>query len=218
MSTNDDHNLGEHHVGDDNEFDPAFEAELAELLRQPALWDTPSDGLAGRVTQAVATEVTTVRGRVSPATMTAGPGAREPSTFRRNRWLTAAAAAMLLVVGAAIVRTSSPKEKWTTMALSATDLEPGAQGNARFASTRSGLKIELNATGLPRREGKQFYEAWLKGPSGLVPVGTFHSGENVILWAGVKLEDFPTLTITQEEVGNQDSSGKKVMMGTITWK
>ncbi len=215
MSTSDDPSLGD---------DPAFDAELAELLRHPALWDTPSDGLGEKVTSAVASEVTTMRNAISTTPLATAPSrssrtpVRELSTFRRNRWLTVAAAAALVIVGAAIARNSAPKEKWTTMALAATELEPGAQGSARFASTRSGLKIELNATGLPRRDGKRFYQAWLKGPTGLVPVGTFHSGEKVVLWAGVTLEEFPTLTITQEEVGDQNSSGKKVMTGTITWK
>jgi Anti-sigma-K factor rskA len=216
----------------DPEFDPAFDAELAELLRHPALWDTPSSELSDRVTQAVAAEVTTVRAALSapiitpvqpitsdkPSTARERNTPREPSAFRRNRWLTLAAAVLLFVVGAAITRTVTPREKWTTMALAATELEPSAKGYAKFASTPSGLRIELDATGLPRRDGNKFYQAWLKGPTGLVPVGTFHSGEKVTLWAGVALKDFPTLTITQEEVGDQNSSGKKVMMGTVTVK
>jgi Anti-sigma-K factor rskA len=194
-----------------NEFsDTNFDAELSLLLKHPAMYDSPSADLAAKVSQAVAKEVATVR--------TAGASQQIP--VRRSspmRWLSAVAAVVLVAVGgAALIRNSSPTERWTKVSLTATGLAPRAKGYARFASTRSGLKIELDATGLPRRDGVRFYQAWLKGPGGLVPVGTFHSGENVTLWAGVALEDFPTLTITQEEVGDQTSSGRKVMTGSAT--
>ncbi len=35
-----------------------------------------------------------------------------------------------------------------------------------------------------------------------------------MLWAGVSLKDFPTLTVTEEEVGDQESSGRRVLVGT----
>ena len=101
------------------------------------------------------------------------------------------------------------------MALAATELAPEAAGRAVITEEDSGLRIELHATGLPRREGNEFYQAWLRGESGLVPIGTFHTGDDVVLWAGVTLDDFPTLTITREAVGDQESSGERVLVGTV---
>lgn len=50
----------------------------------------------------------------------------------------------------------------------------------------------------------------------LVPIGTFHDGDHVVLWAGVALEQFPTLTVTEEDAdGNQASSGRRVLVGTV---
>ena len=37
----------------------------------------------------------------------------------------------------------------------------------------------------------------------------------LVLWAGVALEDFPTISVTQEEVGDQASSGRGVLVGTL---
>ena len=82
---------------------------------------------------------------------------------------------------------------------------------------QSGLRIELDATGLPRRDNGLFYQAWLRNEAGdLVPIGTFHDGDDVTLWAGVAAEDFPTLTVTEEAAdGDQASSGVRVLVGTV---
>ena len=82
--------------------------------------------------------------------------------------------------------------------------------------TNSGWEIKLDATGLPRLDGGQFYQAWLRNADGvLVPIGTFNEGTDVTLWAGVPPDQFPTMTITRESAdGNQDSSGQRVLVGT----
>ena len=101
-------------------------------------------------------------------------------------------------------------------ALAPTGLVPGAGGEATLTRTASGWRIEIEATGLPRRAGRIFYEAWLRNPGGvLVPIGTFNEGRKVTLWAGVSPKDYPSLTITRERAdGNQASSGEKVLVGT----
>ncbi len=74
---------------------------------------------------------------------------------------------------------------------------------------------ELRAPDLERLPDGQFYQAWLRSADGkrLVAVGTFHSGDEVILWAGVKVEDFPTLTVTIEpDDGDAASSGNRVLV------
>jgi anti-sigma-K factor RskA len=104
-------------------------------------------------------------------------------------------------------------------ALAATELAPGANGEATLAKTPSGWRIELDATGLPRLANGRFYEAWLSNSRGrLVPVGTFNEGRNVTLWAGVSPEDYPILTVTREPAdghGDQASTGEKVLSGRV---
>jgi hypothetical protein len=79
------------------------------------------------------------------------------------------------------------------------------------------LRITLDATGLPRRDGGDFYQAWLRNEDGvLIPIGTFHEADDVVLWAGVSLEDFPTLTVTEETADNDQASSQiRVLVGTV---
>jgi hypothetical protein len=90
-------------------------------------------------------------------------------------------------------------------------------GSATLTKTLSGWRIQLSATGLPRRDGKNFYEAWLKNAAGvLVPVGTFNDARKVTLWSGVPVTKFRSLTVTQQAAnGDPKSSGRKVLTGTI---
>ena len=115
-----------------------------------------------------------------------------------------------------MLRTGTQGEQFRA-ALASTSLAPGAAGEATLTKTSSGWRIELDATGLPRRADGQFYEAWLRSPAGvLVPIGTFNEGRKVTLWAGVSPKDFPTLTVTRERAdGDQASSGEKVLVGTV---
>jgi len=128
----------------------------------------------------------------------------------------AAAGVAAIAVGVGVFGSSTSGESFQA-ALQATDLAPGARGEATLTKMSSGWRIELDATGLPRRDGGRFYEAWLRNPAGvLVPVGTFNEGRNVTLWAGVRPTDFTTLTVTRELAdGNQASSGQKVLVGTV---
>jgi hypothetical protein len=112
----------------------------------------------------------------------------------------------------------SPDSDSEQFALAATKLAPGAKGTAKVTPEESGLRIELNATGLPRRDNGDFYQAWLRNDDGQsIPIGTFHDGNGVVLWAGVSLKDYPELTITQEKADNdQASSGDKVLGGSAS--
>jgi TPR repeat protein len=125
---------------------------------------------------------------------------------------TAAATVLALMLVAGPSRDGQSVE----FALTATELVPGAQGTAEVTPEESGLRIELNATGLPRRDDGLFYQAWLANDAEqLIPIGTFHDGNDVVLWAGVSLEDYPTLTITEEEANNDQGSSKlRVLVGT----
>jgi hypothetical protein len=103
------------------------------------------------------------------------------------------------------------------VALAPTGLAVGAAGEASLYRRPSGWQIDFDATGLPRRDGGDYYEAWLRDTSGvLVPIGTFNEGHAVTLWAGVSPKDFATLTVTRERADNaQVSSGERVLVGNV---
>jgi hypothetical protein len=128
----------------------------------------------------------------------------------------AATAVLAVVVVLTVFRSNTSAERFQA-ALAPTGLVPRAQGEATLTKTSSGWRIELDATGLPRLEGRRFYEAWLRNAAGvLVPIGTFNEGRDVTLWAGVSPKKFTTLTVTRESAdGNQASSGEKVLVGTV---
>jgi hypothetical protein len=143
-----------------------------------------------------------------------------PARVSRRLVLVPAAATVVLAVAIAVasgVFGSGAAGNQFQVALASTPLAPGADGDATLTKTTSGWQIELDATGLPRLDSGQFYEAWLKNADGvLVPIGTFNEGRKLTLWAGVSPVDFRTLTVTRERAdGNQASSGQKVLVGTI---
>jgi hypothetical protein len=189
---------------DGDDLTPAERAEIERIsatLADPAVWAEPPLDLQERVVAAIAAE----------SGGSAGP----------RRWLRYAvggvAAAVLLAigVGVGIQVTRDDDQVQFAASLKATDLAPTASGDVTLTKTASGWRIELHATGLPRRADGEFYEAWLKDSSGrLVPIGTFNDGRDVTLWAGVGPAAYPTLTITREVAdGNQASSGQVVLVG-----
>jgi hypothetical protein len=83
-------------------------------------------------------------------------------------------------------------------------------GEATLTKTSSGWRIQLDASGLPRRAGGRFYEAWLRNADGVrVPIGTFNEATKVTLWAGVSPKKFKFLIV-------RTSSGEQVLAGTVT--
>ncbi len=227
------------------ELDPADQAELdelRELLADPTLWSEPPAELEDSVvaligaqvrSTAAPTDLDTTAPTDQSATAPAAPSATAPvdlgaarekrerrsgaRRFTRPVFLVAAAAAIVAVaVSATLIVRSSTSQRTFDVALSATELAPGAGGSATMLKTNSGWEIKLDATGLPRLDGGQFYQAWLRNADGvLVPIGTFNEGTDVTLWAGVPPDQFPTMTITRESAdGNQDSSGERVLVGT----
>lgn len=206
-------------------------AELDALraeLSAAAVWEEPGasleDQVVRAVTEAAAAEAATA---ARPAEHTPQEPAASQSWWSRLRGrlslrpalalslpvAAAAAVAIVLVTGPG----SSPPELQFAMVVQGTPLAPHASGSATLTKKVSGWEIKLNATGLPRREGKRFYEAWLKNAAGvLVPVGTFNDARNVTLWSGVPVTKFRSLTVTQQVAnGNPTSSGRRVLTGTI---
>lgn len=145
------------------------------------------------------------------------PARRAP--LRRGLLLAGAVVPLALAIAIAVrVADSGPGAQRFHAALAPTGVVPGAGGEATLTKTDSGWRIDLDATGLPRRQGALFYQAWMRSSSGvLVPIGTFNEGRDVVLWAGVSPKDYPNLTITRERAdGDQASSGERVLAGAAS--
>ena len=183
--------------------------ELRAVLRDPSVWAEPPAALEDAVVSAIAAE----------AQVPQTPAQARRRTIRRRPALqlaalaTAALAALAVVVG---TRTPGPAPQRFAMVVTGTYLAPGVHGSASLTKMPSGWAIKLSATGLPLLSNGRYYEAWLKNAAGtLVPVGTFNDARQVTLWSGVPVTQFPTLTVTEQRIGNPKSSGLRVLVGTI---
>ena len=158
---------------------------------------------------------------VSP-TISAPPAVVERE-HRRRAWvrpvLAVAAATVLGMALGALLVSGGDDPDGESFALAATDVIDGAAGSASVAETGSGLSISLSVEGLPPAEPGTFYQAWMRGETGSVPIGTFHAREGdgpIELWSGVDVADYPTMTVTiQQEGAGPESSGVVVLRGDI---
>src|SRR4051794_14321927 len=186
-----------------------LDPEIVALLRDQSLWDEPSAELEDRVVSGIADE----RRVVVPMK-------------RRNPWPgRLAAAAVGAAAAAAVVLVGTPggqQQAGAPVAVTGSDLAPGISGSAGITAVSSGVRIDFSVPGLPRRDGDEFYEGWLKNcaGTGLVPIGTYHDLDDATGWAGVDVADFPLLTVTREVVAapkdaQQGSSGEVVVSAAM---
>jgi hypothetical protein len=189
---------------------------VRDLLAQPEVWAEPpadlGDAVFDAVREAWGTESDAV---VRPTRRTTGRASHRARTLL----LAAAAAAVLVAVALTAVvatRDNSPAQRF---ALTATALAPDASGSATARATGSGLEIDLTVDNLAPAAPGTFYQAWVKGPKGSVPIGTFHAHRNdgpIHLWSGVDPRDYPTMTVTiQREGAGPQSSGRVVLTGKV---
>ena len=207
----------------------ALDALRAEL-RSPAAWEEPPADLEEQVVMAVIQAAGADGGRAR-APSADGRQQRTPTASRWERVrarlsrrpalalslsLPVAAAAAVAIVLITTSSSASPELQFA-MVVQGTSLAPAAHGSATLTKHTSGWQIKLSASGLPRREGTQFYQAWLKNAGGiLVPVGTFNDARDVTLWSGVPVTKFRSLSVTEQVLnGNPASSGRRVLTGTI---
>lgn len=195
-------------------------AEFHHLLADPALWAEPDDALEARVLAAVADEVA----RESRADTTSTHIYHFAS--RRRRWLTSAGAALVGAAAAVAITLVVTRDAATpadaTAVMTGTELAPGLSGSAEITAVSSGVRIAIEVPGLPRRDGGEFYQVWLKNcdSTQLVPAGSFHELDDAVAWAGVSVDEFPLITVTKEVVAgpkdpSQGSSGEVVVAGSV---
>lgn len=174
------------------------------LLSDEAVWAEPP-GDADDVVDAIAGE--------------ADRNARRRPVRRVLAAVSSAAAVVALVLVAAVVTVRLGADGGATFALAGSELAPQASGQVEVVETGSGVALSLTVEDLPPAPRGTYYQAWLRGPRGLVAIGTFHlrGGDDTIeLWSGVGTDRYPTLTVTlQDEGGGQESSGRVVLAGEL---
>jgi hypothetical protein len=189
---------------------------IRDVLADPASWDEPPAHLEDRVVAAVTGGPSQVV--AAPISLTERRQRRALLAARVPVWSVAAALLLVGAVVAGIVATNAGTSRVDArLALSGTPLAPRARATADVVVEQNGVKISLDVSGLPRAPAGSYYQAWVKGDSGLVPIGTFHTGQGaVVLWSGVPLDRYRTITVTLEtEGGDPGSSGQRVLVGEL---
>jgi hypothetical protein len=190
---------------------------MIALLADSSMWAEPSGGLEDAVVQSA--EAVELPAPVSGTEVGARSGQR-PSDRRRALAVSiiAAAAVVAIALGMLALLRGSTRNPDYTAQLAATSVVPGAHASADITHNNAGFRIALHAHGLAKLPEGEYYQAWLKNSAGtLVPVGTFSSSDaNITLWSGVSPSVFRTLTVTIEKAdGNQESSGRRVLVGEV---
>ena len=147
----------------------------------------------------------------------------DPSPGTRVRWpAMAAAVGAIAAVIALVFSTVSVLNANTEIAtaMSGTELELGAAGQALARPTGSGWWIRLELSGLPPAPEGSFYQGWVWSDDGEgVSIGTFHlrgGEEPVVLWSGVNLAEYPSIWVTlQNEGEGPEASDLVVMTGRL---
>ncbi|WP_432947644.1 anti-sigma factor domain-containing protein [Kribbella sp. CA-253562] len=206
-------------------------AEVEAVLRTGELWATvPVD-----LEQRVMAEVGGLELRPELAVVGSAPvvgsvwgiGSRRAHTNARGRGRSSfggrlgLVAAVGLVVAGAIgvgaVVASGPEGG--SVALSGTVLAEDARAVVEVRDSAGGVEIVVKPSGLAPAPVGSFYQGWVKGDRGMVAIGTFHlrdGAEEIALWSGVDLADYPAIAVTlQSEGAGTDSSGRVVLSGQV---
>ncbi len=194
-------------------------SEIEALLADESLWVQPDASLEQRVVEAITGEA-----------LPAGAQTRDYFTYRRparrrsllTGFVAGAAAAAAVVAVVTIAGRDDASQPDFATRLEGTELAAGFTGPANATITPTGVYIAVAVPGLPRRDGGEFYEMWLRSCDGslLVPAGTFHDLDDAVGWAGVDPAQFPILTVTREQAAapgsaDQGSSGEVVLRGQL---
>lgn len=164
-----------------------------EVLASEGVWTEPPDVLDG------------VLAEIDP------PRSDAP----RWRWIAAAAALVVAVVGVGSVVIDRPEPPDFTLA--GTELAPAAEAEVRVVETPAGVVLRLEIAGLEPAERGSYYQGWVVSDDAAVSVGTFHmrGGDGAVaFWSGVDPAEYPDLIITrQDETAGPARSDQVVMTG-----
>jgi hypothetical protein len=149
----------------------------------------------------------------------AGTSDAVPAWRRRILAVLAVAGAVVLATVAAVVVRNGDGDEGplvASAALDGGDLAAGATGAVEVFEDDAGFRIVLRAPGLPEPPDGSFYQAWIKRGDGLVAIGTFSRGGEIVLWSGIPLVEGDLVTVTLEpDDGDPSSSGQRVLAGPV---
>jgi len=128
-----------------------------------------------------------------------------------------AVAAALFTAGViAVDRSLEPRApRGVTYAVTGTQAMPGVTGDLSVADTGTGVSVVARFHRLPPAAPGTYYAAWLSGPHGVVPLGSFHwhhGGTDVTMWSGVEVKDYPLFMITVQNEGDPPGPSTVVIM------
>jgi len=213
-------------AGDEDEVGvPDLPPGVDASLRRADVWTAPPADLFDRIAAAV-----------TSTPRTDAPDSRFAAA--RRRWVlvgAAAAAALVLFAAGFVVRgiaDDGPDESAdedtpvAQLALAGTDLAPMAKAGVEVLDRGDGFALVLVTDGLAPAPDGMYYEGWLRSVAGdSVSIGTFHLRDGdgtVVLWSGVAIDDFPTLTITLRAVPPREAAepgsggeGEPVLVGSL---
>lgn len=201
----------------DGEHDPDPPAEFVALRRQLAdesVWLEPPPHLQEAIVADIAS-----RQDAAPTPLRASRH-RTARRWTAQPWAAVAAVAAAIAVVAVIM---FPRAETRQLRMEGTDLAAGATAIATIRTTPTGEDITLDVSGLEPPPPDFFYQGWVRQggepEDNAVTIGTFHmrgGDDEVTLWAGVDIDDFPVLTVTLEpDDGDPASSGEVVLRGRL---
>jgi hypothetical protein len=178
---------------------------VRDVLAGEATWAEPPPQVADGILASLATET-------AAQPFSEGPASRWPLALAGVGGLVAVIA---LVLGTISVVQG---DEDNVVAMSGTELEAAASGEAEFGPNDAGWWIRLDVTGLPPAPEGSYYEGWVWSDDGDgVSIGTFHlrgGDHSVTLWSGVDPADYPAIWVTlEDEDGDPSASDRVVMRG-----
>jgi hypothetical protein len=155
----------------------------------------------------------------APERSTPGRLARWRPRWQRLAWAVPAAglAAAIFTAGVLVAeRALAPADPpGTSFTATGTALAVGATATVTISASGSGFVVVVAATGLPAAAPGSYYAAWLHGPRGVVPLGSFHehqAGGPVRLWSGVDPAEYRTFVVTLQAEGDPPTPSNLVVM------
>ena len=220
---------------DDAEPARTFEA-IVDGLRAESAWSQPPASLRALILNRVREEAAAEALAADPlpagpdpamgTMMDASPDRTAPRRLARWRprwqrlaWAVPAAglAAAIFTAGVLVTeRALAPADPpGTRFTATGTALAVGATATVTISASGSGFVVVVEAAGLPAAAPGSYYAAWLHGPRGVVPLGSFHqhqAGGPVRLWSGVDPADYATFVVTLQAEGDPPTPSNLVVM------
>jgi hypothetical protein len=195
---------------------------IAESLADEDIWTGPPPHLRAALLAQVAAEAAAggPAAVTSPATVSRlpSPGERRTTAHRtrpgrRAAWYLAAAGVAASLATVAVL--ARPQPQTTTFALAGAGATSAATATVALQDKPAGVAVTLTIKGLKAAPKGSYYAAWMRGPAGTVPVGSFHwhkGGSPVDLWSGVPAQKYPELFVTLQREGQQATPSTDVVL------